>query len=103
MLEMQPPRPPEPGFLLEVGPADLLTEGSELEQLADIWAADARAARAAAELAVWVAGWPAAGASTAPPGTPGCAPAGAGRARTRSTAARRCWPTCARGSCQSWP
>jgi Domain of unknown function (DUF222) len=39
-----------------VRPADLMgAADTELECLADIWAADARAARAAAELAVWIA------------------------------------------------
>ncbi|MGY1708862.1 DUF222 domain-containing protein [Geodermatophilus sp. SYSU D00758] len=52
---MQPPRPPEPGLLLQVDPAELMDAGSELEEVADIWAADARAARAAAGLAVWIA------------------------------------------------
>jgi hypothetical protein len=55
VLDTQPPRPPETGDPVLVRPADLLGPGGELECVADIWAADARAARAAAELAVWVA------------------------------------------------
>jgi hypothetical protein len=40
---------------VDLRPADLLGSGSELECVADIWAADATAARAAAELAAWIA------------------------------------------------
>ena len=55
MVETQPPVPPGVGVPELVRPDDLCGGESELEQLADIWSADARAARAAAELAVWVA------------------------------------------------
>ncbi|MFW3168616.1 DUF222 domain-containing protein [Geodermatophilus sp. CPCC 206100] len=57
MLATQPPRPPGEGVPIPVRPDKLLAadEGSDLADVADIWAADARAARAAAELAVWVA------------------------------------------------
>ncbi|MGY1593898.1 HNH endonuclease signature motif containing protein [Geodermatophilus sp. SYSU D00708] len=55
MLDTQPPRPPDPGVPVDVRPGDLGGPGSELEHVADIWAADAAAARAAAELAVWIA------------------------------------------------
>ncbi|MGY1633285.1 DUF222 domain-containing protein [Geodermatophilus sp. SYSU D01186] len=53
---MPPPSPPVEGVPLVVCPADLLGGAdTELECVADIWAADARAARAAAEQAVWIA------------------------------------------------
>jgi hypothetical protein len=49
------PSPPVAGVPIRVRPEELLGGDTELEQVADIWSADAHAARAAAELAVWVA------------------------------------------------
>jgi hypothetical protein len=56
VFELPPPSPPVEGVPMAVSPAELLDGAdTELECVADIWAADARAARAAAELAVWIA------------------------------------------------